>query len=110
MTEDAKYFYRADPGETVTLKATITGDAFVAVGQPMQPAQGQQDTWTLSIPNTGFSNPYIFKARVDFVQPPPGSKVDFAISGSKGGSFTVFPIDPTSFIKQPTFTISINQN
>lgn len=107
MTEDAKYFYQAEPGETITLKADITGDAFVTVGAPMQPAPEQDATWVLGIPEEGFSDPYIFKARVDFEDPPPGSQVDFTISGSKGGSFSVFPIDPSSRIKAPTFSIGV---
>lgn len=106
MTEDGKLFYKAAPGETITLKAAITGDAFVAVGEPMLPG-GDDTTWVLKIPESGFSNPYIFKARVDFEDPPAGSRVDFIISGSNGGSFSAFPIDPSSIIKLPTFTISV---
>jgi hypothetical protein len=106
MTEDGKLFYKAAPGETVTLKAAITGDAFVAVGEPMEPGENQT-TWILKIPQSGFLNPYIFKARVDFVDPPAGSKVDFIISGSNGGSFSGFPIDPSSIIKTEDFVINV---
>ena len=106
MTEDGKLFYKAAPGEIVTLKAAITGDAFVEVGEPME--KGDDDTtWVLKIPKTEFSNPYVCKARVDFEDPPAGSKVDFTISGSEGGSFSGFPIDPSSIIKLPTFTIRV---
>ena len=106
MTEDGKLFYKAAPGETVTLKAAITGDAFVTVGQPMQP--GEDDTtWVLKIPQSGFSNPYVCKADVSFQDPPAGSRVDFIITGSKGGAFSGFPIDPSSIIKLPTFTIRV---
>lgn len=106
MTEDGKLFYKAAPGETVTLKIDITGDAFVEVGPPMEPGE-DKTTWVLKIPESGFSNPYIFKARVDFVDPPAGSKVDFTVSGSNGGSFSGFPIDPESIIKLPTFTVRV---
>jgi hypothetical protein len=107
MTEDAKYFYQAEPGETVTLKAKITGDAFVEVGAPMEPMADQDTTWVLRIPEQGFSNAYVFMARVDFEGPPPGSKVDFTISGSNGGSFSVFPIDPSSNQKTPSFAVNV---
>lgn len=107
MTEEAKYFYRAKPGETVTLKAKITGDAFVEVGEPMQPVPEEDTSWVLAIPTKGFSPAYIFMARVDFEEPPPGSKVDFTISGSKGGSFSVDPIDPSTNNKTPGFAIRV---
>lgn len=106
MTEDGKFFYTAAPGETVTLKAAITGDAFVAVGEPMLPG-GDDTTWVLRIPESGYSNPYIFQSRVDFEDPPAGSRVDFTISGSNGGSFSGFPIKPSSSLKTSDFTIQV---
>jgi hypothetical protein len=107
MTEDAKYFYQAKPGETVTLKARITGDAFVEVGTPMQPMPESDTTWFLAIPKKGFSPAYVFMARVDFEEPPPGSQVAFKISGSNGGTFSVDPIDPSTNNKTPGFAIRV---
>ena len=107
MTEEAKYFYQAKAGETVTLKATIAGDAFVEVGEPMQPVAGDDTSWFLAIPTQGFRPAYSFMARVDFEEPPAGSKVDFTISGSKGGSFSVDKIDPSTNNKTPGFAIRV---
>ena len=108
MTESIMYVYNVAPGETATLKANITGDAFVKVGKPMNPVAGDPATWTLDVPAAGFSPVYVFKAEVDFQNPPPGSRVVFTISGSLGGSFSVLPIDPSSgSASDPSFTLRV---
>ena len=112
MEEIAKFFYRAKPGETVTLNADITGDAFVEAGpipplEPVRDGTDQVTRWKLAIPTSDFPSAFVISARVDFEDPPKGSKVDFTISGSKGGSFSVPSIDPDSLNKKPDFTVSV---
>src|SRR5438034_9487435 len=74
MIEKFMYMYQAAPGETATLVADITGDAFIKVGKPMEPVPGDSSSWTLAIPITGFLLTYSFKAAVEFQNPPPGSR------------------------------------
>lgn len=109
MTEIVMYIYDVAAGETATLTARIKGDALVKVGKPMKKVPGVPNTWTLQVPLTGFSPAYVFKAQVDFQNPPPGSQVDFTISGSLGGSFAVLPIDPSpGSINDPTFILRVS--
>lgn len=108
MTELIMYVYRVAPRETITMKAAITGDALVKVGKPMNPVAGDPTSWTLDVPAVGFSPAYVFKAEVDFQDPPPGSRVNLTISGSNGGSFTVLPIAPSTPDKAPSFTLLVS--
>jgi hypothetical protein len=108
MTEQFMYMYTAAPGETVTLEAKISGDAFIKVGSPMKQVDGDPSSWTLAIPDAGFQKTYGFKAAVEFQNPQEGYRVDFTISGSLGGSFPVETIDPTAETeKEPSFTIQV---
>lgn len=98
-------FFDVDPGETVTITVTATNTKYMASFPPapsctswssIQGPTGGKESRSFVAPASGDC----FVVNVYDFQPdasggfPPGAKYDNNVSGSNGGSFDDFPIEP----------------
>lgn len=103
MKELTMFQYSVVPGEKAILEAKISGNAFVQAGAPM--VQTGPHTWECTV---GTQN-IVFPVLVTFPNSTP-SRVDLTIDGEINGNrgdgpFSVFPILPTSAVKDPNFQL-----
>lgn len=105
MTQRDRFTYEVAKGETVTLVATITGNAKVKVSKPMQ---GASPTWNFTVPKKKPKDVYVVSVEVDFIDGSvPNSKVVLTISGSDGGSFEVATFTPQSPLPECDITLIV---
>lgn len=107
MKELAMYQYSVVQGEKAILGAKISGNALVQAGAPMKPTGPNKWECTVAAANI------VFVVLVTFPDSTPGSRVKLTIDGELNGKrgqgpFGVFPILPSSAVKDPEFTLFVD--